>query len=155
MKLCNKNTVLEPSRFHSGLLYGIPIDIFPLQTVKGKDAEEVLRNIAPLKGIYAKTMREVRPLKLFRPGLKWRMVEMYRKFYYDFIGSKKAAIKDLLKSLDKKLTGLTDSKAEYCMGSCDILDVSYSNTSSRVYRISDFDFDNLQRKIQVHYISSI
>lgn len=33
-KLCNRNTIITPSRFSSGLVYGVSIDIFPLDTIK-------------------------------------------------------------------------------------------------------------------------
>ncbi len=35
-KLCNKETVYYPSRFKSGLLYGVPLDIFPLDLVESQ-----------------------------------------------------------------------------------------------------------------------
>ena len=39
-KLCNKETVYYPSRFKSGVLYGVPIDIFPIDYVLDEvDAE--------------------------------------------------------------------------------------------------------------------
>lgn len=34
LKFCNKETIITPSRFSSGLLYGVSIDIFPLDTNK-------------------------------------------------------------------------------------------------------------------------
>jgi len=41
-KLCNKKTVYYPSRFKSGLLYGVPIDIFPMDIVSDeKEAEQI------------------------------------------------------------------------------------------------------------------
>ncbi|MBO4853852.1 MAG: LicD family protein [Oscillospiraceae bacterium] len=34
-KFCHKGTVTTPSRFHSGFLYGISIDLFPLDLLPG------------------------------------------------------------------------------------------------------------------------
>ena len=40
MKVCDKNTVITPSRFSSGRLYGVSIDIFPLDELHGNNFEE-------------------------------------------------------------------------------------------------------------------
>ena len=49
MKFCNKETLVEPSRFNNGFLYGISIDIIPLDFVDGESAEEVGERIFGLK----------------------------------------------------------------------------------------------------------
>lgn len=45
MKLCNKKTLITPSRFQNGFLYGIPIDIFPLDMVYGEAYEDARKNV--------------------------------------------------------------------------------------------------------------
>lgn len=45
-KFCNKDTVYLPSRFKSGLLYGIPIDIFPIDLVSDAyEADELSKKL--------------------------------------------------------------------------------------------------------------
>lgn len=43
-KLANKKTEYFPSRFKSGLLYGVPIDIFPMDLVIDKNDRDALKN---------------------------------------------------------------------------------------------------------------
>lgn len=44
-KICNKKTVVTPSRFINGFLYGLSIDIFPLDTVSLSDSKEEFQNV--------------------------------------------------------------------------------------------------------------
>lgn len=43
-KFCNKKTAVTPSRFINGFIYGLSIDIFPLDTVSLSDSKEVFQS---------------------------------------------------------------------------------------------------------------
>lgn len=49
MKYCNRDTLVLPSRFNSGLVYGISIDIFPLDFFDGTSVREVEEKIADMR----------------------------------------------------------------------------------------------------------
>lgn len=59
-KLCHTKTVYTPSRFTSGMLYGVPIDIFPLDSML-PNSNNLSREekIEVIKNYYSKNMKNV------------------------------------------------------------------------------------------------
>lgn len=57
-KLCNKKTVVTPSRFNNGFLYGISIDIFPQDTNSTAcDRDEFVKDFSELRNWYERKIK--------------------------------------------------------------------------------------------------
>lgn len=82
-KICNKKTVLEPSRFFSGLKYGISIDIFPIEPITAYSFMDA----------FAKTMKIYRNQLLYSSIIRAstngivgnKLIFTIKKVYFKFI----------------------------------------------------------------------
>lgn len=81
-KVAHKQTVLEPSRFNNGFLYGISIDIFPLDGCPGGTLKEARENMMQLKAEYASRLRKIRPYSGGLEGIPNGFVQALKAAYY-------------------------------------------------------------------------
>lgn len=69
-KLCHKKTVVTPSRFQNGFLYGISIDIFPLDDVNVEIIEKKEAKLF-VESLYSDVMERTSSLGIYTGGFKW------------------------------------------------------------------------------------
>ena len=67
MKFCNKKTVVLPPRLNSGLVYGLNMDIFPLDACAG-DEESVCRKVLNMKYRIKKLERKSYKTAVYKEG---------------------------------------------------------------------------------------
>ena len=75
-KVCNTDTVLQPPRFNNGFLYGVSIDIFPLDGCNGKNYSEAKEYMNSLKKEYSETFNRIKP---YTGGLEG-VSSIYKKY---------------------------------------------------------------------------
>lgn len=92
MKLCNKKNYLWPSRFNSGLLYGVAIDIFPLDFIKAEDYEQAFSKASQLNKYYKDRMAVIKPISTLRRGGFNGVKRGLKKIYYQMIGQRKGTV---------------------------------------------------------------
>ena len=68
MKLCYKPLILLPSRFTSGFLYGISIDIFPLDCINETDKNEALSKAERINQFYKHSVKSYKPYSSLKTG---------------------------------------------------------------------------------------
>lgn len=76
-KLCNTKTKVIPSRFTSGLIYGVSIDIFPLDFLKSSD----LDNAVCEKNFYLDRLKKARKLNHVQNTLTDGVISDIKRFY--------------------------------------------------------------------------
>ena len=81
-KVANKKTVLKPSRFNNGFVYGVSIDIFPLDGCPGETLKEAKENIEQLKEEYTRRFRLLRPYSGGLNGIPNGFVQVVKAVYY-------------------------------------------------------------------------
>lgn len=52
IKFCNKETVIVPSRFNTGMTYGLSIDIFPIDNISGDEKSDFLNNVESINNSF-------------------------------------------------------------------------------------------------------
>ena len=91
-KVCSKSTVLTPSRFTSGLLYGVSIDIFPLDYMKSETKEDALNELRRVKSDYSVIKKKILPFNTKAPGFANSLKRIYKKVYYELIGKRRYSL---------------------------------------------------------------
>ena len=99
MKLTNKNTVLYPKRFNSGLTYGVMIDIFPLDYISADNIDEAKKKAHVAQEEYFRAMRVLQPICVTRTGLVMFFKRIIKKTYYRVYGKRKVNFTDELTKL--------------------------------------------------------
>lgn len=94
MKLCHKRTVLMPSRFHTGFVYGMPIDIFPLDIVAGETFREAKENV---KKYRKKNRFYLRKMCLYADLQGGGYKSSAKRMYFHLFGHRFNVKKELLK----------------------------------------------------------
>lgn len=103
MKYCNKKTVITPSRFNNGFLYGLNIDIFPLDYFNGSDGESVRQEMINMK-------KEIKALEdkywiwgNYQKGMSGTLKRILKKTLYLMHKSKADNISKVYAEADSKL----------------------------------------------------
>ena len=109
-KICNKATVLIPSRFTSGLLYGISIDIFPLDYMKSNTIADARNEIKEIQAIYSVIKKKILPFNTKTPGFINSIKRIYKKAYYNIIGKRKYNLAQEYERLEKNFVMNTRGK---------------------------------------------
>lgn len=116
-KLCNKCTVLEPSRFTSGLLYGVSIDIFPLDASLGLSFEEMKASAMKLRNEYKRLQKKFRPFTGGSEGLDTLFKRIFKRLYCcvaeKIYGSPNKALKQLIEK--QNYSSMTNSDYLFCV----------------------------------------
>lgn len=109
-KLCYKKSAIVPSRFTSGLIYGISIDIFPLDYINDTCFEKAVAEVNDLKGKYKKVLKKVQPFNNVDLGVNNRIKGTIKKIYYKIIGHRYDIVEEY-KSIEKSMHS---EKSCYC-----------------------------------------
>lgn len=113
-KMCNKQTVILPSRFHSGRVYGVSIDIFPLDFFDVGSIEELKEIRNSLLNEYLRRVQVLQPHAMIMPGrINW-IKGLLKKAYYTVIAKKLGNIPEMLKECENSVPS-TDESGPYAM----------------------------------------
>ena len=115
MKLCHKGTVVLPSRFSNGLIYGLSIDIFPLDFVSGENDADVKQLITKMKYDLIRKERRVHKTGVYSFGFNNAIKRFLKKFfYYVNIKKNKELIKDYYNA-DEVLFKMSESGGTFAV----------------------------------------
>ena len=107
-KFCNKNTIIVPSRFNTGLIYGISIDIFPLDTIYADSFDDAIHRLVELKNHLHNSIFTCKPFAIEKSDPISRIKAFFKRIYFKNISRRKdikkeyLAIESLLYSQEKK-----------------------------------------------------
>lgn len=102
-KLCHKKSVLYPSRFANGFLYGVSIDLFPLDAMPSESVEEAEKYSDKIQNYYLKAAKTVKYYGVPQQGFANFFKRRIKSAYYTLIGSKRLDYPLYLKKIDKIL----------------------------------------------------
>ena len=102
-KMCNKRTMILPSRFHSGRIYGVSIDIFPLDFFEVGTIEELKQIRSSLMKEYLRKVQMLQPYAMILPGRINRIKGLIKRLYFLTIGKKVGNIPEMLKECEKSV----------------------------------------------------
>ncbi len=98
IKLCSNKTILTPSRFNSGLLYGSSIDIFPLDNMNSGNIDCAYNELKKINSEYKKEIKKLRPYTGGLKGVNTIWKKLGKKVYFN---SFKLIYGDPAKIIDK------------------------------------------------------
>ena len=102
-KLCHKKSVLYPSRFSNGFLYGVSIDLLPLDAMPGDTYEEAKEYRDQIRSHFEKAANAVKYYGVPQLGFKNFFKRQIKAAYYSGIGRRILDYPVFLKKLDKAL----------------------------------------------------
>ena len=114
-KLCNKNSIIYPSRFYSGLMYGISVDIFPLDYCVSDNIEAAKIEMNKIKDEYLKWETKVKPYTGGLNYLKKDLKKYLRKTNFYVMKKLVGNHTEILKRLESELEKNTEDNAKYLM----------------------------------------
>ena len=133
MKYCNRKTVVTPSRFGSGFVYGLSIDIFPLDLCDGEDEAAVKKRIFSMKYALKKQEKECFKMGVFGTGAAYTVRRLIKRGLYYINTSKVQKLREEYKRLDRVLAEETNNGGEYAVYMYDRYDT--------VWKAADYDGD--------------
>ncbi len=109
-KVCSKKTIVWPSRFNNGFLYGISIDVFPLNEIDYKGSLE--NAITVNESDHKKLIDMMNGYKLYTDGNKSNLLKsILKKVRFKLLELKKGRLQDkLLDFFDKNDFKMKDGK---------------------------------------------
>lgn len=85
MRMVNRNTVVLPCHQRNGHYFGIPIDIFPIDALRGDNEQEALQDFDDVKDRYTVAIRLCRPYTVLKKGarnfIKRHTYNLYYKIF--------------------------------------------------------------------------
>lgn len=158
MKFSNTKTEIRPSRFANEYIYGIAIDIFPIDYIEESDIQNAEKKALILRSQYYKILKRTRVLKDYQHN---KLLQKLEHVYYKLIGNK-WNYKHNLECLESKMICTT---GKYCTcyfdpygkvwNSNDFKD-TYGNTEYGVFENSEFEipfnYDTILRKVYSDYM---
>jgi len=138
MKFSYRNSQLRPSRFNSGMLYGLAFDIFPIDYINASSEKEALSKAYELNSIYKRKSHELQPFAEVKPGLKNLVRRLYKKFYFHTLGKMKGSIVDVISNMEDELRKVQPSELNYACNVFGYLTFIYY-TRDFLHRV-DFEF---------------
>ena len=113
MKYCNRNTLILPSRFNTGFVYGISFDIFPLDFFDGSSAEEVKTNIVRMRDELIALERAAYITAVYKPGFTNRIKYFIKKTAFLMHPEKVKQVIEEYTRLDKLLTESSEKCGQF------------------------------------------
>ena len=101
-KLCYRKSLLLPSRFETGFLYGPSIDLFPLDYFTGSEAEAV-RARDEIYHRYIHTVKKVQPYAILRPGAVNKVKRLVRHIYWHTLSPKLDGLYREYRAMDERI----------------------------------------------------
>lgn len=135
MKLCNTKTVIEPSRFSSGLLYGVSIDIFPLDFSHFDSVEESRNELLKIKEKNRQIRGKIKAYGTLGTGLKNTVIRQVKKYYYYLVGRKRLSLQEEYRKIENRITAGNKSN----------LVMYYMDLYNSVWKKEDFFIDEEAR----------
>lgn len=110
-KLCNKRTELFPSRFSSGLTYGISLDIFPLDYIQSDNLEDAVSQKNQYRNRFKEIKRKNKPQNTLDQGLVSDIKRIYKKLNFEFkrVTGSYSLVADYME-LEKEISKTKDGK---------------------------------------------
>ena len=107
MKFCNKRTVVTPSRFSNGFIYGISLDIFPLDFSDEPDAI-IEKNVKQIKKQLHDLEHRAHKFGIIKTGFIFAVKRLIKMFFY-YINNKQDELIAAYSDVDKYLSKLSKS----------------------------------------------
>ncbi len=85
-KLCNKKTTVLPSRFNTGYVYGLSIDLFPLDFFDADNVQEANDFLREIVSFYDSHMKRVQVKAITSMSRKVLYKKILQKAYYYSVG---------------------------------------------------------------------
>ena len=164
MKISNTKSVIMPSRFNSGLVYGVSIDVFPLDYWEGEERGDVEKELEYYRNKYVTCRKKIMPYATVQEGWINGINRTFKKVYFNIIGKRcKLAIEMLKYGIDEEINRRVISETKFCayvndrykavflvddfVGSED----RYLTFEGEYFRVP-YNFDNVLREIYQDYM---
>lgn len=113
MKYCDRRTIVTPPRFNNGYLYGLNIDIFPLDYFDGPDGESVHQEMISMKKAIKKLEDKYWIWGTYQTGPKAVVKKMIKKALYLLHKKKADSISSVYAEADLKLRKRANAEGPY------------------------------------------
>ncbi len=130
-KFCNKNTLVTPSRFHTGFLYGLSVDIFIVDNIRGETKEEAFANADRIRSKWVDYKAKYRSTGVFQTGLYYSVKRLVKKIHFHICSRRFGAWEDHLRELDEEVSEIYDPEARF-------VTYIFDNYKTCIYDYQDF-----------------
>ena len=150
MKMCNTSTVIEPSRFSSGLLYGVSIDIFPLDFTHSDTIKDSRKEIAKIKEKNRRIRAKLKAYGTLETGLKASVTRFLKQQYYYLIGRMRLSLKKEYTQIDREI--MSGDKSELMVYYMDIYDSVWKKEDFGIGKEKVFlEFEGEKIRVPLNY----
>ena len=119
-KLSYKKTEVHPCRFNNGFIYGVSIDVFPLDIMKANSFDEAKKTINALRENYNKDMWNTRINAVSSPNIRGRINAYIRKMSYSYFGKLLRTPFDVISAFQESINEVSVQEGEYCFYPLDV-----------------------------------
>jgi len=107
MKFSHKHSVILPSRFSSGYLYGLSLDIFPMDSIPFSNYEKALAEAEKINRYYRKASKSYMPVSTLKPGVINFGKRQLKRAYFYAMKLIKGSVKDnVYQKIENKVAGV-------------------------------------------------
>jgi len=129
--LADKNTVVTPSRFYSGYLFGTHIDIFPLDACTGKTLEVANKYVSNLYSVYIKSIKKFKPYTINGNEID-QGIQYWVKYCYFIIASLLGDYRSEWRRIEDKLSQYSTNNSVYVVN-------FFNSETPKIFPTKDFD----------------
>ncbi len=112
-KFCNKNTLVTPSRFNTGFVYGLSIDIFIIDAVRGETPEEAFQNANAIRSEFEGFKKQYRWTGVFQTGVKAAVKRFVKIIYYRVQCLRRGPWIDRIRQAESEIFAMNDGNTKY------------------------------------------
>ncbi|WP_024860104.1 LicD family protein [Ruminococcus flavefaciens] len=162
-KLCFTPTIVWPSRFNNGFIYGCSIDIFPLDIIHSNSIEEADSKLKQINLEYKKQLRRIRPYTGGYKGIDSFWKKQIKKAYFNLASLVFGSVRSIIEKYDDmcKFNNTSCNKSFFSTSPCAsipwVFEVDDFNSTielefeSKLYPVPS-GYDRILRRIYGDYL---
>ena len=112
-KFCNTKTLVTPSRFNTGFVYGLSIDIFIIDAVKGDTVEEAFENANAIRSEFERYKKQYRWTGVYHTGVKNAVKRFVKILYYRFMCLRHGSWTNVIRQEESKILAMAEAETKY------------------------------------------
>ena len=112
-KFCNKNTLVTPSRFNTGFVYGLSMDIFIIDAVNGETPEEAFQKANAIRSEFEGYKKQYRWTGVFKTGALNACKRAVKVLYYRLRCLQHGPWVNKIRHAESEILAMNDGTAKY------------------------------------------
>lgn len=114
MKFSHKNSAVLPPRFNSGYIYGLSIDVFPIDCLDANDLDTAIREAESLNHFYKTAVKKYKPFGTLKTGFFYGVKRFGKCLYYNACQEIMGSIKKLYITIEAERRTAKRTPDSYC-----------------------------------------